>query len=444
MTCAINTLTDLMTHQREAVEKLMKVRVGALFMEEGTGRTRTAIELVKRRAAFISNVVWFCPWSIRRYIYAEIEKHCGEVADFWHILSMESISKGLKGFMNAFCLIRENSYVIVDESHRIKDPDTKRSNRIIRVASKAYYKLILSGSPITQGIQDLYTQFRFLSERILGYPSYYAFIANHLEFSALNPSVPVLAHNMEHLSAKIEPYIYQKTRIECSALPDRVYKSLHFEMTPEQRDHYRNMKREVLENFFFSDKTIFYLFIRLQQILSGFRKSGKTNVPFKRNPRLELLDDLLKSFPPHSKTVIWAKFRFDLGVLRKLFKRRKALFLAASASPEERASVIEAFQKNADIIVLNERMEKYDLDLNCAERVIFYNSSFSYTNRLRAENLSCGVSSRRKVFFYDILCSSSIDERIFLSLTKKMREALSMRENMRRIIRKKESERQNE
>ena len=222
MTCAINTVTELMTHQREAVDKLMKVRVGALFMEEGTGRTRTAIELVKRRADVISNVVWFCPWSVRRYIYDEIEKHCGEVAD-----------------LEAFCLIREDSYVIVDESHRIKDPDTKRSNRIIRAASKAYYKLILSGSPITQGIQDLYTQFRFLSERILGYPSYYSFIANHLEFSSLNSSLPVLAHNMEYLSAKIEPYIYQKTRHECCDLSSPVYKTLHFEMTAEQQKYRR-------------------------------------------------------------------------------------------------------------------------------------------------------------------------------------------------------------
>lgn len=434
MTCVINTLTELMTHQHEAVEKLMKVRVGALFMEEGTGRTRTAIELVKRRSNAISNVVWICPWSIRRYIYDEIEKHCGEVADFWHILSMEGISKGLKGILEAFGLIREDSYVIVDESHRIKAPDTKRSNRIIRVASKAYYKLILSGSPITQGIQDLYTQFQFLSERILGYPSYYSFIANHLEFSSWNSTLPVLAHNMEYLSAKIEPYIYQKTRHECCDLSSLIYKTLYFEMTAEQQKFYRSIKREVLENFYLSDKTIFYLFVRLQQILSGFRKRGNSHVRLKQNPRLEVLKNLLKTFPAGTKTVIWVKFRFDIAAIKTILPGKNALFLPASASLEKRAAFLKTFREKTDFLVLNERMEKYDLDLSCADRVIFYNSSFSYTNRLRAENLS-RIGAKKE--FYDIICSSSIDERIFLSLSKKMHEAVSLQENMRKIIRSK-------
>ena len=437
MSCSINTLTDLMTHQQEAVEKLMKVRVGALFMEEGTGRTRTVIELVKRRSNVISNVVWFCPWSIRGYIHDEIEKHCGEVADFWHILSMESISKGLQGILNAFSLIRKDSYVIVDESHRIKAPDTKRSNRIIRAAEKAYYKLILSGSPITQGIQDLYTQFRFLSERILGYPSYYSFIANHLEFSSLNSSIPVLAHNMEYLSAKIEPYIYQKSRMECCDLSKCIYKTLHFKMTPEQREYYRNMKKEILENFYLSDKTIFYLFVRLQQILSGFRKQEYSTIALNKNPRLDTLNSLLKSFPPHAKTVIWVKFRFDQKAIRKILPGKDALFLPASAPSEKRAAFLKKFREKARFLIMNERMEKYDLDLNCADHVVFYNSSFSYTNRLRAENLFRGVSFGRKVFFYDIICSSSIDERIFLSLSKKMHEADSLRENVRKISRRK-------
>lgn len=42
-------ITGLFPYQEEAVEKLSHVKVGALYMEMGTGKTRTALELIKRR-----------------------------------------------------------------------------------------------------------------------------------------------------------------------------------------------------------------------------------------------------------------------------------------------------------------------------------------------------------------------------------------------------------
>ena len=61
-------LTDLYDYQREAVEKLSHVKVGALYMEMGTGKTRTALELIRRRLAAgkVSQVLWLCPYSVSR------------------------------------------------------------------------------------------------------------------------------------------------------------------------------------------------------------------------------------------------------------------------------------------------------------------------------------------------------------------------------------------
>ena len=42
-------ITGLFDYQTEAVDKLMRVKVGALYMEMGTGKTRTALELIQRR-----------------------------------------------------------------------------------------------------------------------------------------------------------------------------------------------------------------------------------------------------------------------------------------------------------------------------------------------------------------------------------------------------------
>ena len=56
-----STTTELMFHQVPAVEKMMHTRVGALFMEMGTGKTRCAIEMVARRQQRIRKVIIFCP-----------------------------------------------------------------------------------------------------------------------------------------------------------------------------------------------------------------------------------------------------------------------------------------------------------------------------------------------------------------------------------------------
>jgi len=54
--------TPLMKHQADAVEKLLPLRVGALFMEMGTGKSRTAIEFARLRQRKISRVLW-CQWE---------------------------------------------------------------------------------------------------------------------------------------------------------------------------------------------------------------------------------------------------------------------------------------------------------------------------------------------------------------------------------------------
>ena len=58
---------------------MLPSRVGALFMEMGTGKSRTAVELAKLRAGKINRVVWLCPVSLKTTVKHEILKHtdCG-------------------------------------------------------------------------------------------------------------------------------------------------------------------------------------------------------------------------------------------------------------------------------------------------------------------------------------------------------------------------------
>src|SRR5579864_4584553 len=102
----MNTVTALLPHQVQAVEKMVPTRIGALFMEMGVGKSRTAIELALSRKERIDTVLWFCPVSLKETIRREILKHtdCTEQdinvfsertnernipSVFWHIIGIE-------------------------------------------------------------------------------------------------------------------------------------------------------------------------------------------------------------------------------------------------------------------------------------------------------------------------------------------------------------------
>ncbi len=414
---SISLRTDLLPHQREAVGKLLPIRVGALFMEEGTGRIRTALELISRRAHRLSNVVWFCPHAIEQTTRDELERHCEKICDQWHIFSIESMSSSLRTITRALDLINRGSFVILDESHYIKGPRAKRSSRLIRAAERARYRLILSGTPVTQGIQDLYNQFLFLSERILGYPSFYSFAANHLEYSNRFPQRVIRAHNTEYLAAKTAPYIFRITREACCNLPEVIHTTFHCKMSRVQRTHYEQVKRELLEEEEYSRPTIFLLFIRLQQVLSGFHISPTGERVVFRNPRLSALLGLLNSFAPEKRVVIRAKYRHDLDEIHKLLPPGQTELATTTMAPEKRRLALERFRSGRRYLLVNERFN--DPGSGPVDTVIFYNNSFNYADRIRAQNIHRRAGESGRVLYIDLICEHSIDERIYRNLTAK-------------------------
>ncbi len=343
------TKTDLMQHQKVAFNKLKKIKVGALFMDMGTGKTRTAIELVQWREYKISKVIYFCPVALKDTVYQEILKHtnlkprntytfneetsCRNIPGvFVYIVGIESMSSSKRVILTVNRIVDKDTMIIIDESSYIKTHDAWRTERITRIAENCKYRLLLTGTPITNNVQDLYSQMRFLSPKILGYNSFYSFSANHLEYSEKYPGLVLRAHRTDWLSQKIAPYVYQVNKEECLSLPDKIYKRLYFSMTDYQRRLYDTAKYEILaNNDEFDSYTIFQVFSVLQQIVSGF--SNKYSVKFDDNRRLKLLLDFVNSV--NGSVVIWCKYRYSLDII-SVALNRKCVILHGGQSERER------------------------------------------------------------------------------------------------------------
>lgn len=445
----MNLLTDLMPHQREAVEKIERSRVGALFMDMGTGKSRTAIELVHRKEERISKVVWFCPVSLKETVRREIFKHAPgeEVFVFdskvsgdsvprarWYVVGIESMSTSARVIQAAMRVIDSKAMVIVDESSYIKGPRSARTRWITQVSKVARYRLILTGTPMSQGFQDLYAQMYFLSPKILGYRSFYSFAANHLEYHPDYPGMVVRAHNTGWLAAKIAPYTYQVTKDECLDLPSKLYEERWFSMTDVQREYYEAAKERALaewEGDEDSELLVFKIFSWLQQILSGYwwPDKDKERIVFEHR-RLKVLGAVLEDIGKDEKVIVWAKLHWDVEAIMSLLGDAAVPFYG-SMSEGERNEALDAWRgEGKRVLVATPGCGGHGLTLNEARFSIFYNNEFKYAHRSQAEDRNHRIGQERAVTYLDLACSGSLDERILDCLSRKEDAAREFRDKV--------------
>lgn len=435
-----------MRHQQEAVAKLLPARVGGLFMEMGTGKSLAAIMLAVLRQDKIDRVAWFCPVALKETIRQEIVKHTGgREADvhlfgesttsatlpesFWHVIGLESVGGSSRVTLAVNALVGERTLCIVDESQYIKGHRAKRTERLTLICARARYRLILTGTPLSQGVVDLYAQMRFLSPKILGYSSFYSFSANHLEYSEKFPGMIVRAHNVAWLAAKIRPYVYQVTKAECLDLPAKLYESRFFRMTGPQAEAYQRAKEEFLyeaDPDEWDALAIFRLFTALQQIACGFwnrrTKQGVEHLAFPHH-RLEMLMETVAAVPENEKIVIWAKYRRDIESICDSLSdaygaSNVARFYGDTPQPK-RGLEVAKFRADARFIVSTQGCGGVGQTWNEAHMAMFYNNAFKFSERLQAEDRIHRIGQAHSCTYVDIHCAGTIDDRIAQALANK-------------------------
>jgi SNF2 family DNA or RNA helicase len=435
------TTTNLYSHQAAAVAKVRPSRVGGLFMEMGTGKTRAAIELAHQRRTRYDRIIWFCPVSLKPTISYEWKKHTDLSAIYvfdertsertlprdalLYIVGIESMSSSARVVLAVRSIITTRSFVVVDESSFMKGHKSLRSERIRILAQHCRYRLILTGTPLTQGVQDLFAQMRFLSPKILGYQSFYSFAANHLEYSDKYPGMIVRAHNTGLLATKMSPYVYQVTKAECLDLPAKLYECRYCDLTGPQRDAYVQAKDDLLFAVDDEDLSIYHifrLFTALQQIVCGFwRRQGET-LMFP-HVRLELLDGALADIPDDEKVIVWAKYRRCIADithhLQQQHGQSSVAQLYGDLSERDRAVELEQFRHQVRFLVATPSTGGYGLTLNEAAHVVYYTNGFKYSERIQSEDRCHRIGQPKPVTYIDLVANGTIDERIQDALSRK-------------------------
>jgi len=450
-------------HQMTALEKSWNRETYAYFMEMGTGKTKVLIDNLamlydkgKVNGALIiapKGVVgtWYnneIPTHLPNHIEyksvlwkAAITKKQKEQLDTLFdtgedlqilIMNVEAFSteKGMD-FAYKF-LASHRSLMAIDESTTIKTPTAKRTKNIIKLASSAGYRRIMTGSPVTKNPLDLYTQCDFLSPWLLDFTSYYAFRNRYAEMKTLHMhgrQIQVVNgfKNLGELSDKLKGFSYRVLKEDCLDLPDKIFIKRQIALTPDQRKLYEQMKKEamaILKGKQSTTVNTLTQLMRLQQITCGhFTADDGATQPIANNRITELMNVLDET---EGKAIIWAHYQYDITEIIKAVVKEygpgSIVDYYGLTPQEDRQPNIKRFQDDPKcrFMVGTPSTGGYGITLTAANTVIYYSNGYDLEKRLQSEDRAHRIGQKKSVTYVDIMADDTVDEKIVQALRKKI------------------------
>lgn len=478
--------TKPMKHQAALLQRLSKAKAFALGDEQGTGKTWSLLADAERR--FVANEVdallVIAPNGVHvNWIVREVPKHLSApcTATFWisgapkrhlkelakqlkeaentgkprklavHAMNIDAVNTkaGLahaEAFIDTFD--RGRVAMVVDESHTIKNPAAKRTQRIITLGRKCGVRRISSGTLIANSPPDVFSQYEFLGSGLLRTRSYRAFVAEYSELLPANSALvmdimartgargapQIIARdrdgmpkfrNLEKLSAIMAPITSRNLKKDCLDLPEKIYQTRFFDLEPEQRRAYDHVLEE--RNWLRPDGTIdtyiaLTVITKLRQITSGFiLVDGKPTSLALSGPRMDALKEAISDYP--GPIIIWASFQEEMAQIAAMLREageEVREYHGGVTSVKARTAAIDDFQEGrARIFLGNPGAAGTGLTLTAAETAIYYSSDFSLTNRLQSEDRCHRKGTTHHVVYLDIVGRDTIDERIAGALQSK-------------------------
>lgn len=447
--------TVAMKHQSAAADKLASLKVGALFGEMGTGKSRIFYDIGLRKIAAgkASRITVLCPVSGKDHLADEALKHTGltpavhgagysVAAGRINIIGIESQSTSIRA-MNKLAELSRDAVVVIDQSELIKNRDTARARHIAEATHGARYRYIASGLAMPNGVEDLWFQMQWLSPLILGYRNYAEFACRHLrhagdDFGMRGRGRIVGRFHTDVIAAKIAPYAFECRKADCLDLPPKTYSYKTAALDDAGAEAYREAKRRILHGqqaFEADDATIYRLFTALQLISSGILphwlfEPGEYELA---SPKQALLAETLPDLA--GKSVIWCKYRHeaDAACATLAAAGKRHVRIDGNVPQAERARRIAEFRSSAEFLVATLQVGAKVHDWGFADYAIYLSNSFDYSLRAESEDRTHRAMMTGKAHYIDFRTDCGIERRIARSLARKEDALRAFQDKIRQL-----------
>ena len=319
--------------------------------------------------------------------------------------------------------------IILDEGQRIKNWEAKTS-RVIK-SLKSRFALVLSGTPLENRLDELYSVVQFIDDRRLG-PGFRFFHRHRV----VDENGKVIGYkNLDQLRANLQPILLRRTRDSVlQQLPERTTEVVRIPASDEQAKlSLENVRRaaQIAAKRFLTEMDL----IRIQQHLLVARMAAdSTFLVNKQEPscstKLDYLDELFEQIWQESdrKVVLFSEWTTMLDLIEKRLETFDIDYvrLDGSVPQKKRQQLVHRFQKDPSCrLFLTTNAGSTGLNLQAANTVI--NVDLPWNPAVLEQRIARAhrMGQKRQVDVYLLVTVDTFEERLLETLSDKRDLALA-------------------
>lgn len=428
---------DLRPYQAEGVNWLERLRLmylnGILADDMGLGKTVQAIAAItqnynKNKEA---KTLIICPTSLLYNWKEEIHKFNPKLKP----LVVDGIPNQRKKLLarlsefdviiTSYTLLQKDietysqmtfSYAILDEAQHIKNRGTRNAKSVKMI--QASHRLILTGTPIENSLDELWSLMDFLMPGFLS--TYDRFVENYIRVTGDQHT-----QNIEYLKKKVSPFILRRMKSDVlHDLPPVSELVYHCQLSDVQMELYKSYAAsardelvKLVERDGFDKVQIHVLatLTRLKQICCHPAIFAKEKAEIGDSAKYDMLLELLQVLvASNHKTVIFSQYTRMLQIMREDFDQRGIPFSYLDGSTKNRLEIVKEFNENPKIPVFLVSLKAGGTGLNLvgADTVIHYDMWWNPAVENQATDRVHRIGQKNSVSSYKLITLNTIEEKI--------------------------------
>ena len=445
---SLNAKHEAYPYQLDAVRAVESLSYAAIFHEQGLGKTKIAIDLVLlwltqdtvdtvfvvTKKSLIQN--WVDELSQHSHVTPRVlssDRNKNSVAlnspVLIYVMNYEVVSANVDLIRQFLRTCRVGA--ILDESHKIKNPDSKLAMNFHSIADGFERRIIMTGTPVANRPYDIWSQIKFLDNGEALGTSFEEF-KSMLDLPNRPVSLPEYGHQLEDVLNRIKHFAVRDSKQTAGIeLPEKTILTHLVEMAPQQAAIYTTYRDEMSyefqnENGLVIDdaEDILKRLLRLVQCASNPFLLDKTydELPGKFLKLLKLFNEIdLKS----NKVIVWTGFIENVEWLFMKLNEFIPQKVHGNIPMADRNESIRRFKVDTDcrVLLATPGAAKEGLTLTIANHAIFFDRGFSLDDYLQAQDRIHRISQTEKCFVHNLIMKNTIDEWVDMLLHSKFQAA---------------------
>lgn len=367
--------------------------------------------------------------------------------NFINYEGLSNINYEIKKFLD-----NGKTMLVLDEAHKIKNPNAKRSISTISFADKASSRIILTGTPIPNGYQDLYALFEFIwpKKNIVG------FSLNELKRLTQKPnrdSVEALMLNIDPFYIRIKkeylklptPKHNEPIKVQMGSIQKEIYDSLVLDFTKSTlsiNDEMLVFELKKAKLMRLMQASTNPATIDLNSLTSGINYSSnlyekinnyfRLETPEKFNTLLKLINHI-KQFHKNKKVIVWSIFVKNIVQLSSFLKSNgiQNELLYGEINNDDRAEIIKRFHNEEclQVIIANPAAVSESISLHKAcQNAIYLDKNFNAAQFIQSKDRihRVGLAEKDEVNYYYFISTDTIESLVHQRLIEKEKMMLDI------------------